>query len=966
MRNNITKRMVRLSFLFIFAAANILGLEGRGLALEEQETKSSLEEPIIPLKVEAGKLPLLEKSLADPAVLKMATENDIPPAELIKKIYALKEKLYNTSDDDEKLEQTRSIFNMLLMASSYLNETSIFKGKAKRSSAAQLTTDISAINNMLSVYSTQLMQLSSNEEEKDRAKYHKNVAAYFLEDFAQVSKQELDEIARSTHAGPELKSGAQLLQLVMKLKNENPDKALSLGSDVINSLTTEGKIVAHLMIAQSENQSTGKGDRSSLSLDAVHLREALRLAAQLPEKVGGEILEYAVAVWRINKNPAEGWESNPFSAMPVKNPLVMAAIKERAALAQLKKEHYSQAQRLYKTIALQLEGNPWRIALDRRIIQIQEEQYKKTKNVKQLWDSLYAYEKEYSNPALFGKNYAAQTQNSYRFYQKKRALVENIILNRTESDATEIRRYLLDFLIKDLQSIRDEEGRKKMRLKIARYQSANKNYLAAREEYNQLLKTAKTNEERMQYLVPAIKNQTVLAGWTLTPPWDDKQISEANDKQEELFALYDKASKACSETLKWRMYAHMGLLALHQGKEARAIKLWTENLNDPIPNRNKNLALGKLLSLYAQTQRPSEFIELMDLSNKLKIKPLFMKNPLNVTQLYTDYLYLAAQKNLRLKKTSVGLTLLQKFIAASPAGKRKEESYILLVNEQLKAGQLTAAFKSIAEYDAVFRQPEKSRALMMRGIALAKVKDPELAIKYCILLLKQETKGAIAAEARETLAGLYYKKGWYGEASKLYKLQSIATDVSRAKAVEAALAYMNIENRYGDKENAVAGARQVMLLSKNDPVAFSQAAAYAAIFYEKNGHLSELAQVSNALKQIRSTQPAVRRSQALVQNLMAKHSSELHVKTATASGQDVKGSIDKIYLSFVKQAQTSNAKCRQNRSWCARAQAELQQAAKLSLDQLQRLSAAGGQIPPSLSGYKTQITNMIKKQAYSK
>ena len=181
------------------------------------------------------------------------------------------------------------------------------------------------------------------------------------------------------------------------------------------------------------------------------------------------------------------------------------------------------------------------------------------------------------------------------------------------------------------------------------------------------------------------------------------------------------------------------------------------------------------------------------------------------------------------------------------------------------------------------------------------------------------------AEVRSALIDLYMGRRIYGNAAAIYQEMAQNKKLDTAARIDAALNYMDIEMRYGDKEKALTMSRDVIKMAGGNAVALAKVYALEARMQGTDGKADELAAIERKLSALDATHPEVVESLGLVRFIMAGREAEKTKQEIYSLGlTDPQKTLEQSYALFMAGKQGYDRVCAiGSSSYCAPAMSNL-------------------------------------------
>lgn len=716
------------------------------------------------------------------------------------------------------------------------------------------------------------------------ALYHWAVASYMMGKNRTRTTSLLRKNLKS--ASDNLKSRGELLIAVYDVTHRGARNVAKIQSLTKSMTTPIGQIVARLMWAQyltTGITAKGKVDEAYRGI----LIDATKSAQGLPSRVRQDILAYCLYLWRQAKGPKGGWDSPPIFRDTFDDLVMFEAVGERETLDSFKKRNFSQALNMYQLISSRFEG-PVRYNLDMRIIEMANFAYKATKNYQNYLKVLRKVELVYRDKNPLGQDYQKESGAAFREFRRQREAFIAELVQRGQKASTKnsFRRHLIDALIAYRLDVKDESKKATISVDIARFHVLNNQFDAAIDEYLTLLKRSK-GEEKAAYTKSAIEVASKKTGWPLLPRFDGRTSAPKSETTAlaQLLRIYKILLRnAALPKTKWLAIAQIGLLHLELQQKPLAYRFWTKNLTKPYPldgeSKYRNEIAGMMLAEYSKKKKLGHQKMLARICVTHRIKPISFGTELDAEVLLKEALFILGKRFYEQKKYRKAAQNFSEFTRSFANDRRYEKALFLLASSHKAQSNTYGALKAIAKLIDTSKSAKSYPAALLKGVEWSKKEYPNYAIKFALQYLKQFERTPKAIWVRDTMAQIYLRKKWYGDAARIYKIQCLAPGVSRRKRALAALSYMQLEEREGDPKLAHWGAREVLRYAR-DPKLRIKALAYQTKYAQLTDDQNMLDGIEQKLLKLNRANPKVASLMRLVRSLISKRNSRLGLRTPT-------------------------------------------------------------------------------------
>ena len=227
--------------------------------------------------------------------------------------------------------------------------------------------------------------------------------------------------------------------------------------------------------------------------------------------------------------------------------------------------------------------------------------------------------------------------------------------------------------------------------------------------------------------------------------------------------------------------------------------------------------------------------------------------------------------------------------------------------------------------------------------------------------MNQYPKDVNTIEVRTTLSDLYLGRQIYGYASRIHMDQSKDKRLSDGERLNAALAVVDIEERFGEEHHAKTAAKQAKVLANGDEEAIAQILGFEARIATKNGHYKTLKKIERKLDSISLESRVVRESLAQTRMILAKgQNKESTDKIFNLELKNPRKTLDKRYANFVSLKQQYDNVCEAGASsYCAPAMMELADASRKTLTSIEDITMAQTLSEADVKSFETRKLELI-------
>ncbi len=738
-------------------------------------------------------------------------------------------------------------------------------------------------------FSSQFVNLSKNSKNAAWAKYYGLIAKFGQSDGKGAAVTQLMDLKKEVQKNPVLVANIDLLvgySLVLSTST------MKQGKDYLKrapSSSVYGRIAHRLTRTLMESGVDGEGKVYD-ELDPKFNKDlayVLNISKGAPTGVQEFVLDTAFFIWKA-RDPT--LETQLFDVEAFKGLLPADAYIERLALKHIREGDFTRAINRYQEISKYYRGKKFGYRIDRRIWKLYLQIYLRNKDIKELQIAFKNFWNRYNqSKKAESKRFKNRIKSDF-----KKITTKLIIAGAKKSQEAPLAIETAKFLLAHISSRREAYNYKlrsaQLMMKIKRYDEA----------VDIFLDLTKDNPEKNFPL--AIKAQSRLAFWPLQPPWS-AQISQRNRSERlKLLSIYEKSSKFKGSKVPWETLAHMGLLYRSLGKRGSAESLWWKFLQGA-KNTNKHAmeAAGVLFTDYYQLKRWNNLIELSYLALKNKFSMTYQLKPIQFQKPFSDALFTQGELDIKAKNLDRATKYLADFIKFFPSDPRVPQAYHGLGNAYKGLGKLVPAlnaFKILA--DKFPKYPARKYILTTGGNwAVSSKKTVEYAFFFYGRYLRDYSQDANIPQIRERLAQIYLSQKLYGWASRLYKEQSLSRQVPPQVQLQAAIKYLDIEEKYGQPNDAAFGANRILQLAKPDSLAAGKAYGFLAKYAVSRNDIKEMQALEPKLRQISKNSKEAREALGLMKFKIAQiYTSPIKNTEANAFLKDPEGAVKGYFDMF--------------------------------------------------------------------
>lgn len=757
---------------------------------------------------------------------------------------------------ERREEVLRSLY-MNHAAKAYYCEDALSGRVRSGYSKAKLRDSLAASQKAVARYAKEYAKITKNSQEKSRALYHVIATRMGGKGNKQALLNSLSKIAKNLPGG--LQNRIMMLTTIKELER-NPSAANERKvANIMGAQTAQGKIAARLAIAKSK---ASRGDKTYRA----EIFAATKAATILKPEQKEEVLSYSLAVWRsAAKN--EPWNKTPIYLPAFKDTAAFTAVIERNALADLAGGNLNSAIKKYHALSDKNDGDATMVALDRRILDLELMRFKKDKNIAAYERTLIRFTTKY-NERNAVSNEKLEVAARAEFRSRHKMFVHTVIESAKQKKSSQLFRTQSIGVIRRYQELigKGPEERQ-LSMTVAHLYTLNGQHASAVATFESLASETQ-GEESNRFVRLAIQSQKILAKWPNQAPWTGIKTGH-NEARAKLAQLYSQLLTAQKNPHDWSIISHLGLLQLQAGETSKAFAMWRGALEKGIVGADGRQAAGYMLVVYSEAKSWDNVEKTADLCLQQKIQPQRASKSLNPHTFLAEALFVGGKDAYAAKDFKTSIRRLKRFNDIFRAEPRRHESIFVLALAYRANAQHTEAVKTlVTQVDEYPKSKFNRQALLTGGEWALPMALEEEAIFFYSRFLAFYEKDAKTSDIREIAANLYLGRELYGNANRIYKAQVTDKRLSNGKKLTAALRYMEIEERYGDVNQARWGAEQVKKLAGNNKEAKAQALGFEARHFSKKDYKS-LKKIEKEISALETTDGAVGENLAMVRLMMA-------------------------------------------------------------------------------------------------
>lgn len=922
--------------------------------------------PLLPLpRAEVGSM-AADDMMRD-AGLKQNISDDMSAEQLVQDILNLKDELKH-SQGPRRLEVLDELYQSMVSYTYYLED--VINGKYESTLKGQgARQKLAAFRQELSRYATTLAKEHKDKRIKARAMYHVLAIQYQQGQSRSNALKNLEGISKNLNAN--LNQKIRYLTAMNEIQYGDRKKGQMALAKMLPSLSKAGKLNASLVLSRSLAGLKGDGKRVA-AVDNRYktlLNSAVQSGSALSDEAKEDVLAQAVTIWSAAEGRKIDWSKPPFSMKAFANNEGRYAVLERDALQKYSKGDHIGAIKTYQRVAKFYEGRTQAVAIDQRILDMQYQEFKKSKDVKPYENTLVYLEQKYREPNALGDGHEKQAQAAHgSFVKQYRNLVYAMLQTAHRKDAKS--KFRLDAIAVATRyegRIQDENERADVKASTAELYALENRHNEAVAIYMDLVLNAK-NGKTAQYLRAAITSQSIVAHWPKEAPWDGFQKGNV-DARTSLRDMYAKQNEMNGEKLDWSTVAHLGLLQINLNQGEEAFKLWEAALQKAPQHNHAAHAAGFMLTAYQKQKSWQKLETLARLCLQSKIQPLAGKTRLNPSALLADALFFGGKQALAEKRYGDAVKKLEEFTKSYTNDKRRDEGLFVLASSYRGNRQhnnsITTLSQLVQEYPSSKFMHD---ALLHGGSWSLPMALEEQTIFFYQRFLKLYRDDAKAPMIRSTMISLYMGRQLYGNAGRLMLEQGEVKNATREQKLRAAFAYMDLEERYGDRANARSGAKLALDIDGKNPATKAKVLAFEARQAQAENKGAKFFDLEKQLAKMDPAIPEVAEALGHVRFMIAEMNSQKTKEELFNIGlTDPVGTLNKHFAIFTKTAAQYKEICDHPEvAYCGPAMLRLSQITSNTIHTIEDLSLPETLDEKSVNDFnqrKQELVNILAKEA---
>lgn len=771
--------------------------------------------PVLPLQEEDLKLHGWHDILKDDA-LEVNIESDLVASEVQDDIRHLQQSLSKTPSKDgagkkvkgatakSRQPKLRKLYRLLAAFNSYLRDVSAGRVKSRtfgRKAPILLKKTQRELYKAVSDY----VALKPNKREIAIAAYHAQTTRYL----SGHHKEAINDIkANLTELPQKLRLKALLLV--------SYHQALKVNAAVIADLSKAAAILdrnsrnaAHMLLAQHYARRKSQQYRD-------HIFTGLTLNNRLPRTEQLNQLHFGIKIWR-QAEPQSPWLNGPFPAERYSGTPAFKALRERDIITQLGRGKFPEALERYRQLADEVKGSSYMVAIDQRIIATMAALYRKSDQVAPYEAEIRRLVAKYRNPKLANKNTASLVIKAEKSFSERYYKLTFKRLDRAASPkaTTPFYQEAIKLGYRYIKWTNNSAHQIKATEQIAAIFVLKRQHAKAVAVFDSLLASG-PKKNHHNYLVAAIKSQSIIASWPLSAP----MLNSPKDKttsRKKLLGYYLAYQKLTAK-LDWNVLGQIGLLQINQDQRKLAYQGWRMGLQKDGKPRQARQAAAMMLISYDNAKMWQDLEEVTDICLDNKIAPSGL-NVKHLSHYLASALYFGGKEHFAANRSRPAWQKFKRFNQTFNRDPRRDET-LFLIAFAYKADNLhVASIESLVSHSKEYPKSPYRTKNLLSGITWATdMALEEMAIYFGQTFVNENPKHKMAHSITNSLIDIYLAMGFYGDAGRLYKHLVVAEELPSAERISAALKQMTLEEKFGSRKEGEWGASYALQLTKSPSV----------------------------------------------------------------------------------------------------------------------------------------------------
>ena len=933
---------MKLQMLKIFSIfLGLIVLVQSGLYQKKQEQNARGKRPILPLSYSSSKLPDFTSSLRDPNLRSKMISDDFE-AETINSIISEGLTDLPATSGYARAETTQTLYLNNLVLSWYYED--LLTGKYSTDlPTRQIKYKLKNARRYVTKFGRQYLRYSKNAKGKVKAQYHIGIVNYLNNNYRLKVIRNFKKINRRLPNS--LKRRAIFLIGIRELEYGSRTSGMKKIQSQISRLPLQAAQAGRLAIARylAGINRNGKKINKTNKTYRNWLIQATGRARNMSAKDKNDILRFSIAVWRGAEGSKARWNKPPIRIRSFKQHDAISAIIERRAIYQWQKRQYSSAIKIYSNLLKNAKNDRIAIRIQDRIIQIQFQKFRKTKNPRSYERALVSGEKKFSEKSSFGSNQTALDNAVRRYKIKYKELVTtNLSQAKSKRAKNKFRKQAISMANRYLktnltpnENIQIREQMNRVYENAGWHKKAVIGWLNLAKDYP---------DQAKKWYKFGIINQRKISAWPKNPPWiktlANRNTSKKHRKQRLILLAMHQKMKTTFDQNNWNTVGHIGLLQISTGQKNAAINTFTTQLNNMPKYSASKYAAGYVLNHQFDNKQWQKLEDISRLCLSKKIRPLVRNRPVNIHIYLSAALFEGGKQAWKNKKFDVAVSKLKEFTTSYTKDRRRDEGLFLLAFSYRGNSEHMKSIETLIAHAEQYKRSRFRKVTLLEGGSWAMPMALENStIFFWKKYLAEFARDQKSQEIRELLKPLLMGRRIYGDAGDILRYQIQDSRIPLQSRLNYALSYMDLENRFGEQSRAIWAMNHVFKLANNDDVAKAKAIGVESRYLKKIRSYKRLTKNKLILQSLDQSIDEVREQLGFILLTLAEEYAEQTGKEENNLTQtDPLATINKHYGIFLKSKTNFDQVCELEVSWCAPAMLSLSDTTVKTITSIQDLT----------------------------
>ncbi len=883
--------------------------------------------PIIPLDNKFSREVFLNEGLRDPVLWK---------ASAIKDEIGFQQATEELRSNIAELAKAKGSRKADLLEQIYLSYQSIsyffLDIKMRRTHLANtpknIDSKINEVRKAAQTYASQYIRLAYNKKKKARAIYHYLANRYLMTAIKGQSVKELKTIKSNLNAY--LKRRVNFLEGIYLTEYKNSSQGVEILKKTLPTMPLLPAVGARIVIARH---------LAGLNYKGIRFKKTDQGYKAFTQVVGDKvrnlnsyekslILNHLIVIWRGASGRRGTWTQVPFRLTYFRKQTQSLAIVERAALEQLSRKNTQLSGiRKYEAIAKDSSNLAFNKDIDLRIIQLYEKRYRVFDDINKMQSIYQSYEKKYQS---HDKMLATIRARHLRTIKKIIAQAKN------RRSTKSLRTVAITSVYRFLPGSSLDKEKIFLESEIGKIYELNQQFGKAAQIYISL-KQRSQGSESFNYLLKAIKNQSIIAQWPQKAPWQGMTKNKSQPRKTLVTLMKEKFDR----THTWSDLAHVGLLLVNLRRGNEALTLFHDQLEKQPKGFHASHAAGLLALTYLNAKQWDDLEKTARFLLTTDLQPIHRGKKYSSYSLLSDALFFGGKDYYNKKLWVKSATKLEEFTLQFKADKRRPEGLFLLGLAQHNGGQHPQSIKTYLNLATEYSGSNfEKQVLLLGGKWSIPMAYEDQTIFFYQRFVNRYNNHPEAIATRATLKDLYLGRELYGDATRIMQRDVEDYRLPIFDRVNSALAVIDTEERYGEIKHAKWGVRQVKKLAFDNASALAKVLAFETRVAARNKDFQKLKRLEHEFAKLPSKSRDAIEGLAQVRFILANHTvKDTKNKFYNLELPDPNSILDRQLALFKQMKKTFDRVCEVGTSsYCAPAMIQLAEATKYTLDAIDDVS----------------------------